>query len=144
MTTTWILVANASEAYLYTAQRAKLLDNQVSLSLINHLTHPESKEKGLDLVADKLGRSGHGTFVESSEPKHQQADLFARELVTVLEKGRIKKHFNDLILIASSKFRGLLYKHINDHLNQMVSVDIDKDYTKDNPSKLIAHMQAYL
>lgn len=144
MTTTWILVANASAADLYTTPRAKLLDNQSSLQLINHLEHPQSREKGLDLVADKLGHSGHGTFVESSEPKQQQADLFARELAFLLEAGRVKKSFDDLIIIAPSRFLGLLHKHINGQLKQLISIDIDKDYTKTEPAQLVAQMQNYL
>lgn len=144
MTTTWILIANASEAHLYTSQRAKLFNGSAELSLINNFSHPESRQKGLNLVADRLGHSGHGTFVEAAEPKQLEADHFAKELVSMLEQGRVNNQFQDLIIAAPSKFRGLLHKYINDHLQQLLSVNIDKDYTKDKANVLVKHLQEHM
>ena len=144
MTTTWILIANASEAFLYTSPRAKLFNGNAELSLISRFDHPESRQKGLNLVSDKLGHNGHGTFVEASEPKQLQAEHFARELAVMLEEGRVSNQFQDLIIAAPAKFRGLLHKYINDQLGQLLSVNIDKDYTKDKVGILVKHLQEHL
>ena len=144
MAITWILVANASQAHLYSSTRAKLFNGKASLSLVNQFMHPQSREKGSELVTDKLGHSGHGTFVEASEPKQQEADSFARELITLLEEGRVKQRFEDLMIIASPKFWGMLNKYLNGPLNHMLSVNIAKDYTKDNPNQLMKHLREHL
>jgi len=144
MTTTWILVANASEAHLYTAQRAKLLNSNSTLSSVNDFIHPESREKGINLVADRSGHSGHGTFVESSNPRQVEVDRFAKELVVALEQGRVSNQFQDLIIAAPAKFRGLLHKYINSQLNHLVSVNINRDYTKNGTKVLAKHLQEHL
>lgn len=144
MTNTWILVANASQAHLYSSPRAKLLNGESSLTLVNQFAHPQSREKGSELVTDKLGHNGHGTFVEASEPKQHQAESFARELIALLEQGRVGLCFDDLIIIAPAKFRGMLNKYLNAPLNHMLSVNIDKDYTKDDAKELMQHLQEHL
>ncbi len=146
MTTTWILVANASEAHLYAAQRAKLFNSSSNstLSSVNDFIHPESREKGINLVADRSGHSGHGTFVESSDPKQVEADRFAKELAVALEQGRVSNQFQDLIIAAPAKFRGLLHKYINSQLDHLVSVNINRDYTKNGTKVLVKHLQEHL
>jgi len=144
MTTIWILIANASEASIYTSPKAKLFNGNTSLSLITHFTHPQSREKDSDLVADKLGHSGHGTLVDASDPKQLEAEIFAKELLEELEKGRIKNLFDDLMIVAPPKFSGLLNQYINGQLDQMLSLNIQKDYTKDKEQTLIAHLKEHL
>jgi protein required for attachment to host cells len=51
MSTTWILVANASQAKLYANTGPKK-----GLKLVKDLKHPESREKASDLVSDRPAR----------------------------------------------------------------------------------------
>ena len=144
MTTSWILVANASEAHLYESPRLKLLHGHTPLTHLAEFAHPESRSKGLHLVTDKLGHSGHGTFVETSEPKSHEAMQFARLLIAELEKGRVNHCFQDLIIVAPPKFHGLLNKCLQAPLQHLLSVDVDKDYTQADEQQLRNYLQDYL
>jgi len=93
VTILWILVANSAQAKIYSAIKAKLLTNTGELSLVKSFDHPEGRKKSGEMSSDKSGNyasavSGHGTFVESSDPKEYENDSFARELVEALENAR--------------------------------------------------------
>ena len=56
MSITWILVANAAQAKLYANQGPNK-----GVKLVSEYAHPESREKGSDLVSDRPGHyQGHG------------------------------------------------------------------------------------
>ena len=150
MSLSWIVIANGSEAKIYQTQRVKLLDgseNGDNLQLITAMEHPASREKPMDLVADRAGTfesSKHDTFVEQADAKKIERENFAREIVDFLENSRTANKYDDLILIAPAAFRGIIYSIANEQLKNQVSVEVDKDYTKDNPRELVAHLQDYL
>jgi benzoyl-CoA reductase/2-hydroxyglutaryl-CoA dehydratase subunit BcrC/BadD/HgdB len=85
MSTTWILVSNASTG--------KLLRNagpNKGIELVREFFHPQSREKNGDLVSDRPGRNpgagnGHGSFVPATLPKEHEADVLAIELARELE-----------------------------------------------------------
>lgn len=132
MKTVWILIANASEARLFKYERG----NQHHLELIKAFSHPESREKILNLVSDEAGRyrkssrSPKSAFEEPFSPKQVEAQRFAQSLASLLEQGRNKNLFKDLILIAPSHFQGLLNKCFNAHIRNKITTTLDKDYTK--------------
>ncbi len=145
MTTSWILVANASTAHLYRSPRAKLVNGAFSLDPIAEYGHPESRKKCADLKSDKCGHSGHGTFVVATDAKEVEAEHFAKQLADKLEDGRVDNEFQDLIVAAPPQFHGRLHKHLNHQLNNMISVWIDKDYTKiENERNLLTQLRHHL
>ncbi len=145
MTTSWILVANASTAHLYRSPRAKLVNGAFCLSPIADYGHPESRKKGSDLKTDKCGHSGHGTFVVANDPRGVEAEHFAKQLADKLEEGRLDNEFQDLIVAAPPQFHGRLQKHLKHPLNNMVSVWIDKDYTRvANDHNLLTQLRNHL
>ena len=80
MTRTWILVANASVATVYSNEGPNK-----GLIRVKTLAHAASREKGSDLVSDRPGHSqsqgnGHGAFVAAKSPKEVEAQRFALEL----------------------------------------------------------------
>ena len=101
-------------------------------------------------MAGKSGKfhqcnSGYGTFVESSQAKKMESERFARELVAKLEEACNDHNLNDLILIASPSFHGMLNKCLkNSSVQQMVSVNVEKDYTKMNPQQLLTRLMDYI
>ena len=128
MAKTWVLVANSSEAKLFSRENPNN-----GLDLLKDFTHPESREKGTDLASDRAGHyesTGHGSFVEQTSPKEYEAGRFARELAGELDAGRTGNRYERLILVAPSKFIGELNKCMNDHVRDMVITNIQKDYTK--------------
>ncbi len=144
MTTSWILVANASQACLYSSPRAKLFNGHATLQMIDNIEHPASRVKNQAIASDKLGHNGHGTFVESSIPKEHEVELFAKKLVDCLENGRLQHKFDDLIIVAPPKFQGVLNRQLNGPLSQCLSVNINKDYTQSSQEQLITQLQQHL
>jgi len=142
MSITWIMVANASQAKLF----ANHGPNK-GLQFIKELTHPESREKTSNLVSDRSGShtgTGHGAFVQATDPKHHEAELFAQEVSRELDAGRLKKAYDRLILVASASFMGLVNSQLPELVRSMVSESIDKDYTRLPVKDLAGHLESYV
>lgn len=144
--TTWLLVADASKARVYTLNKARLFreKSDKNLTLLSEHTHSASRKKGTQLAQDKLGGFGTGTFVEATDLKRYEAERFAQELIEKLEAGRNENNFRDLIIVAPPAFLGLLHKHVSDNLRKMISQTIEKDYTQYNERELIANLLNHL
>jgi protein required for attachment to host cells len=143
-TTTWILIANSSNARLYSTHNSYI----GGLELINEFNHPSSRLKGIDLVSDRPGHyqsrgSGHGALIEHSQPKEVEAERFALELANALENGRIHNRYDKLTLIAPAHFQGLMNKHLNHHINEKLTKKILKDYTKSSLKQLETCIHAH-
>ncbi len=142
MANTWLIVANASQATIYETEK-----NPKTLKLIKEYLHPASRAKGSELASDRpghfqqeaRGREGttHGAFNEQINPKDYEHERFAIELAKDLDAGRTANDYDDLIIIASPHFHGLLNKHLNEQVAGMVSRHIDKDYTAETTEGLL-------
>jgi protein required for attachment to host cells len=142
MSTTWILVANAGEARLFSNSGPNK-----GLRLVRQITHPASREKVSDLISDRAGHgvgAGGGSFLPASDPKQQEAEVFAHELVKELEQGRVNNAFDRVILAANPSFLGLLNNAMSPGLRGMVSDTLQKDYTKATEKELAEHLQKVL
>ena len=144
MDSKWVLVANGSEARLFSL-------NGKELSLLSEHSHPESREKGAERTSDRPGHyqsdSGgvaHGSFQEPTDPKDFEIEQFARELAQVLDEGRTANRYAHLVIAASPHFHGLLNKHLNDHVSQMVSAHVEKDYTQVDERNLMEQLGPHL
>lgn len=140
MATTWILVANASKARIFTVNKPKFLSRKEHLKAVHELIHPSSRKKDTEITSDKLGRYKEGSFVEPTDPKKYEAESFAREIVSILEAGRVANHYDELILVVPAQFRGMMNKHLHVPLEQTIIKIIEKDYTKDSDKDLEEHL----
>ncbi len=141
MATSWILVANASEAKVYSNKGIGK-----GLEIVAKLSHPDSRKKTSDLVTDRPGHmqgsgNGHGSRQPATDPKQHEHDIFARELAQQLDQGRTSNSYQRLIVVAEAGFRGLLNGVMNSQVNGLVSDSIDKDYTKLNDKELATHLE---
>lgn len=141
MATTWILVANASQAKLYanTGPRKGLV-------LLKDLSHPESREKAADLVSDRPGQmhspgAGHRASQPKTDPKTNEARHFAQALARELNHGRVSNQFERLILVAPPAFMGLLNEKLDGPTANIVSDRFEKDYTKASEKTLAQHLE---
>lgn len=129
MTTTWILVANASQAKLYSRPNIKN-----GLSLVKTLTHPASRMKNAELVTDRSGSlqsgGGHGARQPQTEPKQNEAIHFAQTLAQELNQGRNEQQFGQIVLMAPPAFLGLLNDKLDAHTAKLITLRLDKDYTQ--------------
>lgn len=131
MKTTWILIASSSEARLFQAEKTTK-----DMKLIHEFHHPQSRKKNMQLVSDVPGRyrksssTPRSVFEEPTSPKEVEVERFAQELAAILNEGRTKNLYKNLILIAPSHFQGVLNKCCNSHVKNRIVDTIDKDYTK--------------
>ena len=135
MNNTWVLVANAVEAKLYSTKKVG-----AEISCLQEFTHPESRQKGSSLASDKPGkvqssRGSHGVG-DTSTLKDYEAEQFARELALTLDDGRVKNAYQQLVLVASPHFHGLLNTQLDKNTRALVTVNINKDYTSCNERDL--------
>lgn len=136
MSTTWILVANAA--------RARLYENTgigKGLKLVSEFDHPESRQKGSELVSDRAGfmqssGNGHGARQPAIDPKQNEAEHFALEIARTLEHGRGQNQYERLILVAGSPFMGTLKARLPEPVLGLMSDTIEKDYTSVNEREL--------
>lgn len=137
-----VLVANASEACLYSTQRIG-----GDLECVDTFAHPASREKGMDLTSDRPGHNkskglGHGALVESQAPKTTESEQFARELAASLDVGRIANRYERLVLVAPAHFMGQIKKHCHHLVLDRVVLTLEKDYTKATTAALATHLEA--
>ncbi|HQT26498.1 MAG TPA: host attachment protein [Burkholderiales bacterium] len=141
MTTTWILVANASSASIYMNKGPKR-----GLEKIKTYEHAASREKASDLVSDRPGHyksagNGHGAYVPPTDPKQNEAQQFAMKLTRELEQGRTANEFQRLIIVAPPQFMGLINGNASTVLKGLVTDHFEKDYTKVDEKTLAGHLE---
>ncbi|MFO8025493.1 host attachment protein [Thiohalophilus sp.] len=144
MNNTWVLVASASEARLFNLVKS-------DLERLKSFSHEQSRMKGEDLASDRPGayqsdvnREGHGSYAEPTEPKEYEKDRFARELAEMLNHARSENQFNNLVIVSSPHFHGLVNKHLDEESSQKVSHHIEKDYTRVEDSDMLDTLLPYL
>ena len=133
---TWILVANAATATLYSR---KALDQEPTV--IRELVHPESRMKNAELSSDRAGHmqssgDGHGARQPRSEPKHNEAEHFAHELAQVLTRGRTAGECEKIVLVAPAAFLGLINAALDAPTAKLVAAHFEKDYTQVGEAQL--------
>lgn len=140
--TTWILVANASVAKLYAN-----LGPKKGLVRLKELEHPESREKGADLVSDRPGQmhspgNGHRAAQPKTDPKTNEARLFAQQLAQQLNHGRTTQQYERVILVAPPSFMGMINEKLDSQTAGLVSDRFEKDYTKASDKELTGHLES--
>lgn len=144
MSNTWIIVADASRARLFSADKPA-----GPLNEINTLTSPEGRLHEGDLVSDRGGRDTNGGgashgYSTGNEAKDEIANRFAAELCKQLEKGRTDHAFGKLYVVAAPAFLGLLRKHQSDALRALIGEEIAKDLTTQPVDRIRAQLPEYL
>lgn len=127
----WLVVANASRARV-------LEESDVSGTFVQvaDLVHPESRQKGAELDADRPGhvdRIGHGNsstaYAPRTDPREREQDQFARELATLIDEGFASGRCAGLLLVASNPFLGHLKSHLGGQARKAIVRNVPKDYT---------------
>ena len=144
MTKTWVIVADASRARIFEADKPAS-----ELVEIQTLAHPEARLHEGDLVSDRNG-SGVGTggathtFGGDYEAKQEESIRFAADVCAQLEQGRNRGAYHKLYIIASPSFLGLMRKRQSDGVRQLVSQEISKNLASQDPRSIRSHLPAYL
>lgn len=143
---TWLLVADASKARIFSFVKAKFLqtDGLSGLTVVDESIHNESRLKNADLVSDRAGDFNHSSFNQDTAPKHLEAAHYAELLMKNLSHHYQQQAFRDCILIAPPAFMGLLKQHMPQQLQKAIIDCIEKDYTRMQDKQLAAMLMEYL
>jgi len=141
----WVLVADKSKAKLY-----KMKGRVGELTLDQEWTHPASRQHEQELTSDLPGRAfdsvGDGRHAMSQEvdPKDHEAELFAHELITEMEKGATSGRFSRFYMIAAPEFLGLLRKKMGASLQDMVVDEVAKNLTAMDATEIREYLSGAL
>ncbi|HAT9777352.1 TPA: host attachment protein [Legionella pneumophila subsp. pneumophila] len=139
---TWLVVFDSTICRIYDYCKNQLI-------LIKEIQHPENKLRDIDITSDKPGRyqSGgyvHGTYSQESDPKEIKIENFSREISSILEHGRKTHAYEKLVLVASPHMNGLLLKHINKQLEDLIIHNIEKDLVHLTENNLLVYLNEVL
>lgn len=137
MTRTWVLVADSSRAKLFAADKPL-----APLHEIESFAHPESRAKTQDLTSDRPGRSlDNKTFMDyDTEPKRQEAIVFARQLGDHLREGRNKGLYQKLYVVAPPQFLGILRDKLDSQTSELIAGELPKDLTQIKADEIRRHL----
>lgn len=143
--TTWILIADASQAHVM-ASTSKESD----LAEVEDFQLDGTTLAGRDLAADRPGRSfdrageGRHGMEPRTNPREVEQERFARGIVGALDKADRRQRFDRLILVAPPTFMGLLRNILPPSLANKVSGELTKDLTKVAIHDLPDHLETVL
>lgn len=144
MSNIWVVVADASRARIFNAE--KPVD---SITEIETLSNPEGRLHEGDLVSDRGGRISNGEgarhgYGAGSSVKDEMANRFAATVCKRLEKGRNSRAFERLYVVAAPQFLGLLRKHQSNGVRDLISEEIANELTTQSPERIRAQLPQYL
>jgi protein required for attachment to host cells len=150
MEATWIVVANAGRARLFSR-----LDRTRRLSEVGDMVNTAVRLRTQDTESDALGqhaasKSRHNVgapmqpsgYEPHQSPAEHQTETFARSLANHLREARQQGRYAQLVLMASPEFLGVLRKQLDPQLADRVAATIDKDYTQCTPVEILDHLEA--
>lgn len=127
--TTWIIVANQSEAQFYSRDK-----KNSPLQRVSTMEADAGQKKAGELTSDRDGRSfdshGQGRHAFSKEktgPKQHEAEIFANRIASRIITAKQQGDFSELVLIAAPRFLGTLRKSLSVSHGTASDRDIDKD-----------------
>lgn len=136
--TIWALVMNTTRARILRGVREH--NHLGAAELVLRTPHRALR----DIMADKPGRtatsSGGGrrsSMQYASDPVHEDAVAFAREVVVLLETHRKASDFDSLAIFASEEMLGILRKELTDGLKAVVTKEITKNLMHESETDLM-------
>ena len=124
----WVTTANSNTCRIYHFDK-----HPAKLTLLKEISHPENKLKKAEFfTSDKPGRyqadpSAHGTYSQRTDPKEVEIDHFAREIAEELNRGRNAQEYKKLIIVTAPHMQGLIFQHLDKHVQELIVNDIQKD-----------------
>lgn len=151
MKTTLIVSADRGRArmFLESAPNAALQE-------IDTLVSPAARTRTSEEYTDKLGikaagKSSHNTggalpnsqYEPQQTPEEHETEVFAKEVCDYLQKARQEGRFEQLALVAPPGFLGVLRNWLDPQLKNLVSYEINKDYSHSSAQQLREQIEAH-
>lgn len=150
MNTFWIVTANAGCAQIFSREAIS-----APLEKVWEMTNGKSSLHTAETESDRLGqhaasKSKHSVgaptqpsgYQPNQTPAEHSAEVFARDISRFLLHGYQDGHFQRIVLMASPEFLGVLRGVLDPRLLDVVTTEINKDYTRCSPQELSAHLQS--
>lgn len=145
MEKTWVLVAESSQARIFTADSPSSPLNEIET-----LSHQNSREHAQNLSTDLPGRQAdksspsHHSLSDSTDLKKQEAMKFAKIINDHLDKGRNQQAYQNLIIVADPAFLGLLRENQSSATSKLVSLEVNKNLGKESLESIRQHLPEIL
>lgn len=135
-----IVVADAARARLFKTEE-KITD----ISELDELGHPESRLRDRELGSGTPVQSANqkGSLQPRTFPKDYEEQTFAKELGKHIKSLHNDLHFEELILIASPRFLGMLRNELDSTLDKLVSKSINKELLQADVDSIIEYIKNY-
>lgn len=142
---TWILIADGA--------RARILENDGpghGLKPVPDCEFEADRLRDQDIDADRPGRAfdSHGQGRHAMEaptsPARKAKEIFARQLVTHLEKALAKQAFERLVVVAPAKTLGDIRAALPKDLAARLTGELAKDLTKIRNDDMAEHLKDVL
>lgn len=145
MTYTWVVVADSTRARIFDAE-----SSSAGLSEVETLTHPEGRMHDRDITSDLPGRSfdskgnARHAMEPPTDPKHELAIEFARTIARHLDAARVKRDYEQLVIVAAPTFLGLLREQLNNTCRKLVAFELNKNLVQNTPEEIRSHLPKLL
>lgn len=142
--TTWILVADAQHAQLWSR------DKKGAVEMLRAIAPTDQHKFRRDINSDRPGRSfssagsGRSSVEPHEDPMMIEREHFARELIGHLDQGATEHAFGKLILIAPAKMLGMLREHLPPALTEKMVAGVPKNLIKLPAEDIRAHILALM
>ncbi len=124
------------------------IKNPAQLTLLKEISHPENKLKNSDLTSDgpghyQGGESSRGAYSPHTEAKDVLITNFAKEIAKELNQERMKKEYNELILISAPHMMGLLLQQMDKNVKELITNKLEKDLVSLSEHELLTYIQTH-
>lgn len=143
----WILSANAGRARIFSQPNQRAALSEVS-DFMNAAAHLRTADTETDELGQRNTRNGNrqagpgSDWQPNQSPAEHQTELFARQVARSLLEAYDAGRFDELTLVASPEFLGVLRKQLDPRIGPAIIDEIDKDYTQLNREQLQEKIRA--
>ncbi|HEB58564.1 MAG TPA: host attachment protein [Gammaproteobacteria bacterium] len=144
MATTWVVVADAARARIFSSRGGKR-----PLVELETLTHPVARIAEREIGSDEPGRAfdshgkGRHALTDKGAIKQHETEEFAREIAARLDAARKDDTFQHLILVAPPSMLGALREHLPSPSAKRLFYALDKDLTQDTGDAIRARLPEF-
>lgn len=145
MSYTWVIVADSTRARIFNAE-----SSSAPITEVETLTHPEGRMHDREITSDLPGRAydskgrGRHTMEQPTDPKQELAIEFARMIARHLDSARVKREFEQLVIVAPPSFLGLLREQLTNTCRKLVAFELNKSLVQNTPEEIRSHLPKLL
>lgn len=134
-----VIVADASKARIF-----KSTGSLQQLKEIEDLIHSESRMNDSELMSDtsRISANRRGSLQPRTFPKDHEEQTFAKQLGKHLKELHSKEPYEDLVLVASPHFLGMLRNELHAPIANLVSKTIDKELIHLDKEQLLEYLKS--